>query len=141
MCGHKSSWKELFGHKGCWLKLCTRLDANGGSLAYLAVLTDSGVLSPCHYSKFVDAFAELELRVSSHSFMHYDALSWVFMQGCPTAHYALLMMGSHVIAADRAKQQPALEPLDVLLLANFITSNHSYRQVTDSFFLGRRSML
>ncbi|GAX84117.1 hypothetical protein CEUSTIGMA_g11540.t1 [Chlamydomonas eustigma] len=48
-------------------------------------------------------------------------------KGCPSAHYALLMMGSHVIAADRAKQQPPLEPLDVMLLANFITSNHSYR--------------
>ena len=49
------------------------------------------------------------------------------LQACPAAFYALLMMGGHIIAADRAKSQPSLDPLDVLLLSNFVTSNPAYR--------------
>ena len=49
------------------------------------------------------------------------------IQACPAAFYALLMMGGHIIAADRAKSQPSLDPLDVLLLSNFVTSNPAYR--------------
>ncbi len=47
---------------------------------------------------------------------------------CPSAHYALLMIGGQVVAADRSNQQPPLDPQDVTLLANFVTSNRSYRR-------------
>lgn len=50
-------------------------------------------------------------------------------QACPSAHYALLMLGGHVVAADRSKAQPSLDPLDIMLLANFVTGNPAYRSV------------
>ncbi|GIL97018.1 hypothetical protein Vretimale_2735 [Volvox reticuliferus] len=43
------------------------------------------------------------------------------------AVYGLLMADTYVVAMSRAKQQPALHPDDVLLLANFVTCNNAYR--------------
>ena len=63
------------------------------------------------------------------------------VQSCPSAHYALLLMGGHVIAADRAKFQPPLEPLDVMLLANFVTSNAAYRYLADGYWIERSEVL
>ena len=51
----------------------------------------------------------------------------IFTQACPSAYYALLLIGGHVVAADRAKSQPPLDPLDIMLLSNFVTSNTAYR--------------
>jgi hypothetical protein len=50
-------------------------------------------------------------------------------------------MGGHVIAADRAKFQPPLEPLDVMLLANFVTSNAAYRYLADGYWIERSEVL
>mmetsp|Transcript_31140 Transcript_31140/g.69220 ORF Transcript_31140/g.69220 Transcript_31140/m.69220 type:complete len:674 (+) Transcript_31140:208-2229(+) len=43
------------------------------------------------------------------------------------ALYGLLMVGDHVVVWDRAKQQPPMDPWDLLLLSNFITCNRAYR--------------
>ncbi|EFJ48696.1 hypothetical protein VOLCADRAFT_120834 [Volvox carteri f. nagariensis] len=43
------------------------------------------------------------------------------------AVYGLLMADTYIVAMSRAKQQPALHPDDLLLLANFVMCNNAYR--------------
>lgn len=63
-----------------------------------------------------------------HNTAHANTHTHIYTpQACPSAYYALLLIGGHVIAADRAKSQPPLDPLDIMLLSNFVTSNTAYR--------------
>ncbi|GLC37257.1 hypothetical protein PLESTB_001143000 [Pleodorina starrii] len=94
------------------------LDGVGGVLSALVGMLGSD------FSYLLAAYKPLPVPAADRSAITELLADAVRASG---AVYGLLMADTYVVAMSRAKQQPALHPDDLLLLANFVMCNNAYR--------------